>query len=63
MSQMPNTTIRRTGGNLDVFTGILFVATLVLAAGIFMLATKNMDHSKAKSTDDGGMFKLVQKGR
>ena len=44
MSQF-NAPIRRSGGGPDVFTGLLCVAFLVLAAGIFLMVRKNSEHS------------------
>ena len=58
MSQMKTPPIRRSGGSLDVYTGLLFAALLVLAAGIFLLANKNISHS-AVGNQQGGPFKLV----
>jgi hypothetical protein len=61
MSQF-NAPARRSGGDIDVYTGLLFVAFLILAAGIGLLAMRNSDHSASSSTaDDGGMIKLVQR--
>ncbi|MHC5024988.1 MAG: hypothetical protein ACYTGG_13975 [Planctomycetota bacterium] len=57
MSQF-NAPVRRTGGSLDVFTGLLFVAAIVLAAGVFLLATRNIEHSSVGNAD-GGVLKLV----
>ncbi len=53
-----NTPIRRRGGEIDVYTGILCAAVLVLLTGVVFLATGNIEHS---STDgqSGSMFKLV----
>ncbi len=58
MSQL-NTPIRRRGGDVDVYTGILCAAVLVLLTGVLVLATQNIEHS---STDNqsGSMFKLVE---
>ena len=58
MSQF-NAPARRSGGDLDVYSGLLCVAFLVLAVGVAMLAMKNMDHSASES-DPGGPFKLVR---
>ena len=57
MSQL-NTPIRRRGGEVDVYTGILSAAVLVLLTGIVLLATANIEES---STDrqSGSMFKLI----
>jgi hypothetical protein len=45
-----------------VYTGLLVVAFLVLAAGVAYLALSNIKHSASSDTaNDGGMFKLVQK--
>jgi len=60
MSQFNAPPPRRTGGELDVYTGLLCAAFLVLAAGAFLMATKNMEHSKAGNTE-GGLFTLVGK--
>jgi len=57
MSQF-NAPVRRTGGGPDVYTALLFVATVVLIAGTAMLALRNMDHSKA-GNQEGGPFKLI----
>ncbi len=58
MSQL-NAPIRRRGGEIDVYTGILCAAVLVLLTGVVFLATGNIEHS---SSDDepGSMFKLVE---
>ena len=57
MSQL-NAPIRRRGGEIDVYTGILCAAVLVLLTGVVLLATANIGQS---STDgqSGSMFKLV----
>lgn len=61
MTQFTTPTPRRVGGDIDVYTGVLCAAFLVLAAGVGLMAVKNMDHSKVRSTDEGGAFKLVEK--
>ncbi len=48
----------RRGGGLDVYTGILCAAFLVLLTGVILLATANMKHSRTNG-QDGSMFKLV----
>ena len=57
MTQL-NSPIQRRGGEVDVYTGILCAAVLVLLTGVVLLATSNIKHS---STDgqSGSMFKLV----
>ncbi len=57
MSQF-NTPVRRRGGDLDVYTGILCAAFLVLLTGVILLATANMTHSTTDGRS-GSMFKLV----
>ncbi len=57
MSQF-NTPVRRSGGELDVYTAILCTAFLVLLTGVFLLATANIEHS-ATDGRSGSMFKLV----
>lgn len=59
MSQF-NAPVRRAGGDIDVYTGLLCIAFLVLAAGVFLLVKRNMDHSKDGSKD-GGVLTLVQR--
>ncbi len=53
--------VRRRGGDLNVYTGLLCVATIVLLAGVILLATRNLEHS-GEGTSPGGMFKLVNSG-
>ncbi len=50
--------LRRTGGDLNVYTGLLCVAFLVLAAGVILLIKRNADHSD-QDRSPGGAFKLV----
>lgn len=57
MSQL-NAPVRRKGGDLDVYTGLLFVAFLVLVAGIALLVLRNMEHS-AVGNSSGGPIKLI----
>ena len=61
MSQITTPSIRRSGGNLDVYTALLLTAFIVLSAGVVLLAMKNIDHSDAKNNGQGSMFKLVDK--
>ncbi len=60
MSQF-NAPVRRTGGGLDVFTGLLFAAFVVLATGAILLATRNMEHSGDTNGEGGGMMKMIDK--
>lgn len=62
MSQI-NAPVRRASGGLDVYTGLLGVALIVLAAGVFLMATKNIEHSAADARSDGGVFQLVEAPR
>ena len=57
MSQF-NAPVARKGGSLDVYTGMLCVAFLVLAAGVALLVMKNIEHSEERDSP-GGMIKLV----
>lgn len=59
MTQFTTTMPRRAGGELDVYTGLLCAAFLVLAAGVFLLAKANTAHSASSDQEDGGTFKLV----
>ena len=58
MSQI-NVPVRRRGGELDVYTGLLFAAFLVLVAGIALVALKNINHSEIDRTP-GGVITLVK---
>lgn len=59
MSQF-NAPVRRTGGSLDVYTGLLAVAFLVLAAGVTLMALRNLEHSStSESANDGGVITLL----
>ncbi len=60
MSQITTPSIRRSGGNLDVYTALLLAAFIVLSSGVVLLAMKNIDHSAVKN-QNGSMFKLVDK--
>ena len=58
MSQF-NAPVRRSGGGLDVFTGLLFAAFVVLAAGAILLAMNNMSHSGDANGEGGGMLQMI----
>ena len=58
MSQF-NAPVRRSGGGLDVFTGLLFAAFVVLAAGAILLAMRNMSHSVDANGEGGGMLQMI----
>ena len=53
-----NAPARRSGGDIDVYTGLLFVAFLILAAGIGLLAMRNTEHSATTGQDDGGVYQI-----
>ena len=57
MSQF-NAPMRRAGGGIDVYTGLLFVAVLVLVAGTGLLALRNIEHSKV-GNDPGGVIHRI----
>ena len=57
MSQL-NAPVRRSGGELDVFTALLGAAFVVLLAGVVLLAARNVTHSAA-GNQGGGVLKLV----
>ncbi len=57
MSQF-NGPIRRSGGEIDVYTGILAGAFLVLLSGVILLALNNMEHSSVDN-QPGGVVKLI----
>lgn len=58
MSQF-NAPVRRAGGSIDVYTGLLFASFVILAAGIFLLATANIEHSGSGTGGGGGPIKLI----
>ncbi len=60
MSQF-NQPARRSGG-IDVYTGVLFVATIVLLAGVGLLAMRNIDHSTVDNAK-GSPIKLIESPR
>lgn len=61
MTQFTAPTPRRASGDIDVYTGLLGAAAIVLAAAVFLLATANIKHSASPNQDDGGMLKIVSK--
>jgi hypothetical protein len=61
MSQF-NAPVRRSGGGIDVYTGLMFVAFVVLAAGVGLLAMRNLEHSKDGNAE-GGVLKLIESRR
>lgn len=58
MSQI-NAPVRRRGGDLNVYTGILCAAFLVLLVGVVLMATRNLSHSRV-GNEPGSVFKLVE---
>lgn len=58
MSQM-NSSIRRSGGDLDVYTGLLAAAAVVLALGVIALVLSNADHAKNARNNDAGPFTVI----
>jgi len=62
MTQFNTPMPRRAGGEIDVYTGLLCAAFLILAAGVFLVATANAKHSETRqNANDGSFFKLVGK--
>lgn len=62
MSQL-NSSLRRTGGDLDVYTGLLAAAAVVLALGVIALVLGNSDHAKNARNQDAGPFTVISGGR
>ncbi|MHC4429073.1 MAG: hypothetical protein ACYS0D_10810 [Planctomycetota bacterium] len=58
MSQF-NAPVRRSGGDIDVYTGILCAAFLVLVVGVVLMALRNVEHSRL-DTQAGGVVTLVK---
>ena len=49
---------------MDVYTGLLAAACLVLAAGIVLLAAANIAHSESRDgANDGGILTIVGEQR
>ncbi len=57
MSQF-DASVRRMGGDLNVYTGLVSVAVIVLVAGVILMASQNAEHS-SEGNSPGGMFKLI----
>lgn len=57
MSQF-GTPVRR-GGEIDVYTGLLAAALVVLITGVVIMAMRNIEHS-APEGQSGGVLTLVQ---
>jgi hypothetical protein len=58
MSQF-NAPMRRSGGDIDVYTGLLFISLLILAGGVFLLCRNNIEHSTTPGGAKGGVITLV----
>ena len=58
MSQM-NSSIRRAGGDMDVYTGLLAAAAVVLALGVIALVLGNSDHATGPRSPDAGPFTVI----
>jgi len=58
MSQF-NAPVRRAGGGVDVYTGLLAAAFIILAAGVTMMALRNIEHSADGPNASGGVITLV----
>ena len=54
-----NAPVRRSGGGVNVYTGLLAAAFLVLGFGVALLAMRNMEHSK-DGNNAGGVITLVE---
>ena len=50
----------RSGGGMDIYTCLAGVAALVLLAGCLVLVFHNMEYSSTGSSDDGGIFKILE---
>ncbi len=55
----PMGSVRRTGGGINVYTGLLCVAFLVLLAGVVLLMKRNREHSAVNGS--GGPVELVER--
>jgi len=44
-----NAPVRRAGGDIDVYTGLLFAAFLVLLAGVLSVASANIAQAEASA--------------
>ena len=59
MSQFNAPIARKSGGSLDVYSVLLFVAFLVLTVGIFFVATENMKSTADGMGTGGSPFQLI----
>lgn len=55
-----NAPVVQSGGGLDVYTALSGLAALVLLAGCLLMAFHNIDYSSTGTSDDGGIFKMVE---
>jgi hypothetical protein len=63
MTQIQAGQIRRRGGDINVYTGLLFVATAVLAVGVAILFMNNSTHSESDGAQGGPFQVLGDPGR
>ena len=55
-----NTPTMRTSGGVDIYTALAGVAALILLAGCLVMIFHNTQYSSSSATsDDGGMFKIL----
>ena len=59
MSQFNAPQVRRSSGELNVYTGLLLAALVVLLAGCILMVLRNLDHS-ASGNQSGGVMTLVE---
>ena len=58
MTQFDTPTVTKSA-SLDVFTGLLLVATILLAGGVAWMVLVNTEHSKLTDRSDGGPIVLI----
>jgi len=51
--------VRRSGGGLDVYTGLLLISFLILLGGVALLAKRNIEHSDASGRGEGGVITMI----
>ena len=55
-----NAPVVQSGGGLNVYTALAGLAALVLLVGCLLMAFHNIDYSAAGTSDDGGIFKMLE---
>ena len=55
-----NAPVVQSGGGPNVYTALAGLAALVLLVGCIMMVFHNIEYSSTGTSDDGGMFKILE---